>query len=287
MTFTTHSTTSKDGTKIGYRQIGNGQGLIICHGGGRISQNYESLAIALSDSFKVYIPDRRGRGLSEAEGENYDIHKATEDLIAVIQTTSADFIFGHSAGAMIALETMLTHPVKRLAVYELPISINHSFPLTWLTGFQIAIQKGKRKKAMAISLKGLNIVEGIGKMPVWVINLLLNVLSLFERKKDKGTRMVDLIPTLTADIKMIAELDSTIEQYQQINIPVSLMAGSKSPKYFHHGLQILNKNLKQSDIIIFDNLDHNSPEGKNIQIVEQLKKYFASSFPKAAANVLD
>src|SRR4051812_8346811 len=101
MVFTTHTTTSRDGTIIGYRQIGRGQGLIICHGGGRISQNYEKLAIVLSNTFTVYIPDRRGRGLTGQESENYNIHKATEDLVAVIQATAADFIFGHSAGAII------------------------------------------------------------------------------------------------------------------------------------------------------------------------------------------
>src|ERR1044072_7939414 len=101
MMFTTKSTISKDGTIIGYRQIGNGEGLIICHGGGRISQNYEKLAIALSDAFTVYIPDRRGRGLSGQEGENYTVRKAAEDLEAVIRETSASFIFGHSSGALI------------------------------------------------------------------------------------------------------------------------------------------------------------------------------------------
>ncbi|MCW3085807.1 MAG: alpha/beta hydrolase [Bacteroidetes bacterium] len=60
----TKSVISKDGTVIGCRQFGSGPGLIICHGGGRISQNYEKLATALSGNFTVYIPDRRGRGLA-------------------------------------------------------------------------------------------------------------------------------------------------------------------------------------------------------------------------------
>ncbi len=274
MTFTTHTTFSKDRTTIGYRQIGNGKGLIICHGGGRISQNYEKLALALSDTFTVYIPDRRGRGLSGQEGNNYNIQKATEDLDAVIRVTSSDFIFGHSAGALIALETMLTNPVKKLAVYEPPISINHSFPLNWLTDFENALNEGKRKKAMAISLKGLNVIEGVGKMPFWAIQFLVNVLSLFDKKKEKGTRMLDLIPTLTEDVKMAMELDNKAVRYQEIDIPVSLMTGSKSPDYFHYGLQVLNKIIKQSDIKIFNNFDHYSPELKVTEIATHLKDFY-------------
>ena len=92
MIFTTHHTTSQDGTVIGFRQIGSGPGLIICHGGGRISQNYEKLAMELSDTFTVYIPDRRGRGLSGPEGRDYNMEKATDDLVKVIMLTSAEYI---------------------------------------------------------------------------------------------------------------------------------------------------------------------------------------------------
>jgi pimeloyl-ACP methyl ester carboxylesterase len=274
MTFTTHTTTSKDGTTIGYRQIGSGQGLIICHGGGRISQNYEKLAVALADTFTIYIPDRRGRGLSGPEGKTYDIQKAIEDLEAVMEATSADFIFGHSAGALIGLETMLTNPVKKLAVYEPPISVNHSFPLNWLTDFESALQSDKRKKAVAISLKGLNVLEGIGKMPLWAIHLLVNIISLLDKKKQKGTRMLDLIPTLTADVKMAKGLDSRADRYQNIGIEVSLMAGSKSPEYFHFGLQTLAKNIKRSEIKIFTNFDHYSPEEKVTEIADHLKYFY-------------
>lgn len=272
--FTTHTTTSKDGTLIGYRQIGNGQGLIICHGGGRISQNYEKLAIALSDTFTVYIPDRRGRGLSGPEGEDYHIHKATEDLVAVIQATSAGFVFGHSAGALIALETMLILPVKKLAVYDPPISVDHSFPSGWLTDFKNALQNGKRKKAIAISLKGLNIMDGLGKMPLWTINLLIYFFSLLERRKEKGTGMIDLIPTLTADVEMIIKLDSTFEKYGRIDMPVNLMIGSKSPGYFHTGLKALSGTLIQSYTKVFKDFDHHSPEEKADEMADYLKRFY-------------
>jgi hypothetical protein len=34
------------------------------HGGGQASQNLITLAGALRDSFTVYVPDRRGRGIA-------------------------------------------------------------------------------------------------------------------------------------------------------------------------------------------------------------------------------
>jgi len=283
MTFTTHTTTSKDGTIIAYQQIGNGQGLIICHGAGTMSQDYEKLAIALSDTFTVYIPDRRGRGLSGQEGEGYDIQKATEDLVAVMQTTSADFIFGHSAGAMIALETMLVTPCKKLAIYEPPISVNHSFPFSWLTEFENALQKGKRKKALAILAKGLN-VKGAGKIPLWIIRFLLNGRVLLDRKKKKGTRTLDILPTLTADIKMARELDSKFERYHNIDIPVSLMAGSKTSEYNLIGIKALSNVLKKPKTTIFKGLDHFSPLEKVDKLVDHLKRFYGTTIDKNIHN---
>lgn len=243
MPFTTHQLFSADGTTIGYRETGSGPGLIICHGGGRISQNYAKLALALSHAFTVYIPDRRGRGLSGAEGEGYGLQKASEDLAAIIHATRAAFVFGHSAGGLIALETMLTHPVQKLAVYEPPVSVNGSFPLAWLADFERALQKGKRRKAMAISLKGLNVMEGMDRMPLWMLRMLISALSVAEGKKEKGTRMLDLLPTLIADVRMAKEADSTSAKYSRIAIPVALLAGSKSPVYFHRGIQALAETL--------------------------------------------
>ncbi len=277
MIFTTHHTTSQDGTVIGFRQIGSGPGLIICHGGGRISQNYEKLAMELSDTFTVYIPDRRGRGLSGPEGRDYNMEKATDDLVKVIMLTSAEYIFGHSAGALIALETMLKRPVKKLAVYEPPISINHSFPTEWLVDFEKALQENKRKRAMAISLKGLNIVEGMGRLPLWAIMALINILALFDGKKSKGMRMLDLIPTLAPDIRMLIELESRIAHYQEIPIPVCLMAGSESPDYFKFGLKALAENIEISESYIFAGCNHSTPEENGAVIANRLKIFFKTT----------
>jgi len=248
MQFTTSSLTSADGTTIGYRKTGNGPGLIICHGAGRISQNYLELAGALADHYTVYVPDRRGRGLSGPAGADYGIEKACEDLEAVIRATGAGFIFGHSAGGMIALETMLRLPVKKLAVYEPPVSVRGTFPHAWLPGFEQALEHGKRKRAMAILLKGLQFIEAMGKMPLALLLLLVNAIGLLEGKKEPGTRMIDLLPTIVPDIKMVMALDDAYPRYAAIHIPVLLMAGERTASYFHQGIEVLGDTLPNAQV---------------------------------------
>ena len=101
------SVISKDGTKIGYRQLGEGSGLILIHGPLSSSQNIMKLASELSRKFTVYVPDRRGRGLSGPFGNNYGIEREVEDLDALITKTGAKFFFGDSTGATILLHSTL------------------------------------------------------------------------------------------------------------------------------------------------------------------------------------
>jgi len=285
MNFTTHTLQSADGTKIGYRQAGNGPGLVICHGAARISQSYARLAEVLAPHYTVYIPDRRGRGLSGPEGPGYGIRQAVADLAAILQHTGAQFVFGHSAGAMIALETMLQHPVNGLAIYEPPVSVNGSFPLNWLPAFEKLLLQGRRKRAMAVELKGLNVVEGMGNMPLWLITLLIRVLCLAESNKQKGTRMLDLLDTLPADIRMVQALDGQADRYRALQLPILMMAGAKSPVYFRSGLQVLSGVIPAAQTRIFEGFDHYSPEEQVQELAHALGQFFNSAAVKTSPAV--
>jgi len=78
--YETGSVFSKDGTVIGYRKMGSGPSLIIMHGGLDAAQTHMKLGMLLSQKFTVYVPDRRGRGLSGPFGENYGLQKEVEDV---------------------------------------------------------------------------------------------------------------------------------------------------------------------------------------------------------------
>src|SRR5437588_12937583 len=77
--YTTSSVTSQDGTTIGYRELGHGPSVVLLHGAASSGYNHMQLAEALADAFAVYVPDRRGRGLSGPYSEDYRIQKHVED----------------------------------------------------------------------------------------------------------------------------------------------------------------------------------------------------------------
>ena len=88
--------------------MGSGPGIILLHGGVNASQNLMKLGTALSDEFTVYIPDRRGRGMSGPIDSNYSIEKEDEDLDAMLKNTGAHFVFGTADGALFALHAAIS-----------------------------------------------------------------------------------------------------------------------------------------------------------------------------------
>ena len=111
--------TSADGTRIGYRQLGSGPAVLLLHGGVNASQHLMRLGSALARAFTVYIPDRRGRGLSGPIGADYSFRAEDEDLAALVERTGARNLFGVADGALFVLHGALGLPsIEKVAAYE-------------------------------------------------------------------------------------------------------------------------------------------------------------------------
>ncbi len=153
--YTTGTVTSRDGTTIGYRQVGRGPGVIAVHGGMQAAQNLMRLAGALADSFTVYLPDRRGRGLSGPPGDHYGLAAECADIDALAQATGARNIFGLSSGAIVALQAALVLPaLAKAALYEPPLSVNGSTPMGWVARYDREVAQGKLASAVITAVRG-------------------------------------------------------------------------------------------------------------------------------------
>src|SRR5947209_5157596 len=123
--YTTGSVPSQDGTTISYRQLGQGPGVVLVHGAMESAQSHMQLAEALAATFTVYVPDRRGRGLSGPYGEDYSILKEVEDIDALLTKTGTHHVFGVSSGGLIGLQAALILPaIHKAAIYEPALLIN-------------------------------------------------------------------------------------------------------------------------------------------------------------------
>lgn len=253
--FSTGQVTSTDGTTIGYHQIGNGPGLIVVHGGARASHHYLRLAELLSDSYTVYLPDRRGRGLSGPKGDKYSITREIEDLRALVQKTNARMLFGHSAGGFIALEAATALPIKKLALYEPAVSIDGSIDFSWIEPVEKAFARNDGAAAFVIFAKGLHL-SWITELPFWFWYPLAKLML----RDPEGQEMVALLPTVVWEAKEIQRLDSTYQRYRFLSADTLLLNGSKSPAYLRNILPILAKTIPHTQPMELSGLNHNAPD---------------------------
>ena len=101
------SVSSSDGTTIAYTSTGAGPGLILVPGALTVAADFAPLAQALADVFTVHVIERRGRGASGPQGEDYSITRECEELRAVQSATGATLVFGHSFGGLVVLEAAI------------------------------------------------------------------------------------------------------------------------------------------------------------------------------------
>ena len=115
--------TSRDGTKITYKKVGNGPALILVTGATMTGISFKELANLLSPQFTVYYYDRRGLGESSDTPLPYSFNKEIEDIEALIDIAGGSAnLYGISSGACLALEaaSKLGEKVAKLALYEAP-----------------------------------------------------------------------------------------------------------------------------------------------------------------------
>ena len=271
--YTKSTVTSRDGTVIGYRQMGSGPGLILMHGDIGASQHFMGLANALSDVFTVYIPDRRGRGLSGSFGDNYGLKKEVEDLDALLKKTGAHYLFGASSGALIILQSSLTlNSIQKIALYE---------PLVYVNKYEMdkfneinqrvdqEIAEGNLTSAMVTGLDLITKVNPDEKppspiyyLPRFIWKLIFRMILRSDNKyvKDDDVLLRDLLPTRHYDNILVNETEGKLNNYKDTSSEVLLIGGSKSSLFLKHSLDALKEVIPDVKCVELKGLDHDSPQ---------------------------
>jgi pimeloyl-ACP methyl ester carboxylesterase len=284
--YTTSSVISQDGTTIGYRQFGHGPGVVLLHGSNVSGLDFTQLGEGLADIFTVYLPDRRGRGLSGPYGDDYCMQKEIEDLDALLIKTGAHLVYGVSAGGLICLQAALTLPaIQKIALYEPALLTDGTAHTAWLTRYDQEMAQGNVAAALVASMKGLELGGPVmNAMPNWLLESLTNATMKSEDKKAKpdDITMRKLAPTLHYDGLLLVEMSGTLERFRAVNAEVLLLGGSKGLPFLKPSLDALEKVLPHVvKRVEFPGLEHggsNNPSqtnrGSKPELVAQELRWF-------------
>jgi pimeloyl-ACP methyl ester carboxylesterase len=113
-TATQSGTAPVNGVKIWYAVFGEGEPVILLHGG-LANSNYWGLQVkALQPQYRVIVMDSRGHGRSSRDERPYSYDLMAEDVIALMDFLKIPkaAIVGWSDGAIIGLDIAMKHPER-------------------------------------------------------------------------------------------------------------------------------------------------------------------------------
>ena len=103
-----------NGVKIWYAVFGQGQPVLLLHGGLANSNYWGNLIPALSNDYQVVVMDSRGHGRSSRSSEPLGYDLMASDVLALMDFLKLDkaAIIGWSDGAIIGLDIAIHHPER-------------------------------------------------------------------------------------------------------------------------------------------------------------------------------
>ena len=254
-------------TGIRWRTFGGGPKVVLLHGGMQSSANFSKLAEALATTHTVYLPDRRGRGLSGPATARHGLRTEIDDLRALLDETGARDVFGLSSGAVIALRAAMEIPIARLALYEPPLKHGGHDPLAWLGRYEKELARGRRAAAF------VTVTKGTGDLRYVPRAALLPLAGLLVRA---NRELADLVPTMRLDAAVVEDAAGPLETYSQVTSETLLLGGDRSPAYLIGVLNGLEPVLPRVRRVTLTGVGHLAADnsGRPRLVAAELRKFF-------------
>ena len=285
---TTGSVVSTDGTRIGILRLGRGPAVVLLHGSNESARSHTQLALALADAFTVYLPDRRGRGLSGPHRPDHSIRTEVEDLQAVLTGSGAERVFGVSVSALIVLQAARTQPaIRQVAAYEPALLMDTTRYTGWIGRFDQEMAQGKVAAAEITSMYGLDLAPPAFKlMPRPQAEALTNMAMDSEDKQAASdtVTMRKLAPTLRWEGVLLAEMAGTIGSFAEVPAEVLLLGGDmERPAFIRPAFDALAQTLPHNRRVVFPGLEHGgsadvgpaNPGGKPEVVAPAIQSFLA------------
>lgn len=260
------TTTSADGTVLGYDAVGTGPTLLIVDGA-TVSRSYGSsnrMAEHLSDRFTVVSYDRRGRGESTDNTATAGdaVQREIEDIDALITAAGAPAVaFGMSSGAMLLLRAAAElgpDRIAAIALYEPPLMPEggRDDAAAYTAALTAALGEGRRGDAAALFLARVGMpaeaVDGMRGSPAWA-------------------GLEAIAPTLAYDDAAMGDSSVPDVVVARVRIPVLTLAGGASPRLLQYGARELAQHLEDA---AFEEVDGQTHDADPAAVAAHLRRFF-------------
>jgi pimeloyl-ACP methyl ester carboxylesterase len=258
MTDNVSAVVSADGTVIAFSAWGEGRPLIIVDGATAypaINPTNEEVGRLLSDEFRTYAYDRRGRGES-TDTAPYAVAREIEDLAALIEIAGAPAtVFGWSSGAVLALDAAAAGlPIARLVLFEPPFVVDDArppLPSDYVERLDAAVAAGRPGDAARLFLTaaaGLppEAVDGIRSSEFWPV-------------------LEAVAPTIAYDGRIMGTTMSggplPRDRWAGVTVPTLVLHGTGTHPFIVAGAHALAELLPTATLRAVEGEQHTAPAG--------------------------
>jgi pimeloyl-ACP methyl ester carboxylesterase len=231
------TTQASDGTSVRAEAEGEGRVILILHPGMDTGKSYAKVAARLARRYRVIRLHRRQYRLDlktdPLRGSPCTIAEEVDHVLALVKTVGTPvLLFGHSSGAVVALEALVASPSSFVGgmIYE-PASVIESAEGPHLMGDRI--ERGSEtgeglKRARRALMEGrlgrafgafMQIVGGLPSVPANLVGTLSALFPAYHR----------LIPCQIDDLEALERLGVRFDAYSRLNLPVAMVGGERSP----------------------------------------------------------
>jgi len=246
---------SADGTTISYDVYGEGRPLIIVDGATAhraVNPLNAQAAELLSDQFRTYVYDRRGRGES-GDTAPYDVRREIEDIAALIEDAGEPaIVFGWSSGSLLALDAAAAGlPITQVVAFEPPVVVDDSrppLPSDYVEQLEAHIAAGHPDLAAELFM-----TAAVGLTPDMVAGM---------RQSPYFQPVVDIAHTISYDGRIMGTTMSgnplPADRWAAIDVPVLVLHGDQTWPALVSGAEAVAAHLPTATLKPVPGADHST-----------------------------
>lgn len=233
-----HTTKSADGTTIAYESTGEGEPLVLVHGSTATHHAWNPHVPQLVESAELHAMDRRGRAAS-GDAEEYALEREVEDVLAVLNETGADRLFGHSFGGLCALEATRETDLEKLVCYEPAIPAVDPATARAAERMGEYLESGDREGAMRFAFDVMTDVDDVEVFPHW-------------------PEVIDLAEQTHREFVAVEryELPETLD----VGTETLVLTGEESPTSLREAAERVHDRLPNSELVEIEGVGHTGVE---------------------------
>jgi len=276
---TTETVTAADGIDVEYERRGDGQPLVLLHGG-MAPREYWRPVLPHFEEFGAVLPQRPGFGTCLDDPEATGPDEVLDREVAYVRALVDDLdggdgddkpvLLGHSFGALTALETARaltadgeSDAIDAVAAYE-PAILPEAFAehADLADRMRARLDDGDREGAMKRYVEQVLHPNGIDDLDAWLAEW-------------------PVWPDCVDLLEEVIRMNYAVERYElpdrlAVDVPTLVLTGTEGPEFLRESARAVHDALPSSRFAEFDGVSHSGPSEAPARTVDELRAFLAN-----------